>query len=100
MEKRSGIVIATVLDDQLSPGPQKVLWNGRTWTGALAFTVGAVILHQSGDHLDVGKLHGNSDLSDPLDRDFDYVKEFPYFRDQVLPRLERLGLRVPFKGLD
>jgi flagellar hook assembly protein FlgD len=38
VEKRSGIVIATVLDDQLSPGPQKVLWNGRTWTGALAFT--------------------------------------------------------------
>jgi flagellar hook assembly protein FlgD len=38
VEKRSGIVIATVLDDQLSPGPQKVLWNGRTWTGTLAFT--------------------------------------------------------------
>jgi flagellar hook assembly protein FlgD len=44
VEKRSGIVIATVLDDQLSPGPQKVLWNGRTWTGALAFT-GAYQLH-------------------------------------------------------
>ena len=38
VEKRSGIVIATVLDDQLTPGPQKVLWNGRTWTGSLAFT--------------------------------------------------------------
>ena len=24
-----------------------------------------------------------------------YVKEFPYFRDEVLPRLERLGLRQP-----
>lgn len=24
-----------------------------------------------------------------------YVDEFPYFRDEVLPRLERLGLRVP-----
>jgi hypothetical protein len=38
VEKRSGIVIATVLDDELTPGPQKVLWNGRTWTGALAFS--------------------------------------------------------------
>jgi catalase-peroxidase len=28
------------------------------------------------DHLDVGKLHGNSTLSDPLDADFDYAKEF------------------------
>jgi flagellar hook assembly protein FlgD len=44
VEKRSGIVIATVLDDQLAPGPQKVLWNGRTWTGSLAFT-GAYQLH-------------------------------------------------------
>lgn len=25
----------------------------------------------------------------------DYVKEFPYFRDEVLPRLERMGLRMP-----
>src|SRR5260370_19710134 len=38
VETRSGIVIATVLDRQLGPGAQKVLWNGRTWTGALAFT--------------------------------------------------------------
>jgi flagellar hook assembly protein FlgD len=38
VEKRSGIVIATLLDQQLAPGTQKVLWNGRTWTGALAFT--------------------------------------------------------------
>ncbi len=28
----------------------------------------------------------------------DYVKEFPYFRDEVLPRLERKGLRRPFAG--
>lgn len=28
----------------------------------------------------------------------DYAKEFPYFRDEVLPRLERKGLRLPFKG--
>jgi alkanesulfonate monooxygenase SsuD/methylene tetrahydromethanopterin reductase-like flavin-dependent oxidoreductase (luciferase family) len=27
----------------------------------------------------------------------DYVKEFPYFRDEVLPRLERKGLREKFK---
>lgn len=25
----------------------------------------------------------------------DYAKEFPYFRDEVLPRLERMGLRKP-----
>ena len=25
----------------------------------------------------------------------DYVREFPYFRDEVLPRLERVGLRQP-----
>jgi len=24
----------------------------------------------------------------------DYVKEFPYFRDEVLPRLEKKGLRA------
>jgi alkanesulfonate monooxygenase SsuD/methylene tetrahydromethanopterin reductase-like flavin-dependent oxidoreductase (luciferase family) len=27
-----------------------------------------------------------------------YVDEFPYFRDEVLPRLERLGLRKPVKA--
>jgi len=26
----------------------------------------------------------------------DYAKEFPYFRDEVLPRLERKGLREPY----
>ena len=26
----------------------------------------------------------------------DYVREFPFFRDEVLPRLERKGLRQPF----
>jgi FMNH2-dependent dimethyl sulfone monooxygenase len=25
----------------------------------------------------------------------DYVKELPYFRDEVIPRLERMGLRQP-----
>ena len=37
IETRSGIVIATLLRAKLQPGPQKVLWNGRTGTGALAF---------------------------------------------------------------
>lgn len=27
----------------------------------------------------------------------DYAKEFPYFRDEVMPRLEKKGLRQPFK---
>ena len=44
VEKRSGIVVATLLDKPIQPGAQKVLWNGRTWTGALAFT-GAYQLH-------------------------------------------------------
>ena len=26
----------------------------------------------------------------------DYAEEFPYFRDEVIPRLERKGLRKPF----
>jgi flagellar hook assembly protein FlgD len=38
VEKRSGIVIATLLSKQLDPGSQKVLWNGRLWTGSLANT--------------------------------------------------------------
>ena len=28
----------------------------------------------------------------------DYVKEFPYFRDEVIPRLEKMGLRKKFKS--
>jgi hypothetical protein len=28
----------------------------------------------------------------------DYVKEFPYFRDEVIPRLEKKGLREKFNG--
>jgi FMNH2-dependent dimethyl sulfone monooxygenase len=28
----------------------------------------------------------------------DYVKEFPYFRDEVIPRLEKKGLREKFSG--
>ena len=38
VEKRSGIVIATLLSKQLDTGPQNVLWNGRLWTGSLATT--------------------------------------------------------------
>ncbi len=38
IETRTGIVIATLLDAKLQPGPQQLLWDGRTWTGALAFT--------------------------------------------------------------
>lgn len=30
----------------------------------------------------------------------DYVREFPYFRDEVLPRLEARGLREPFRPYD
>jgi hypothetical protein len=26
-----------------------------------------------------------------------YLDEFPFFRDEVLPRLERLGLREPVR---
>lgn len=29
----------------------------------------------------------------------DYVKELPFFRDEVIPRLERMGLRQPSKNL-
>jgi len=29
-----------------------------------------------------------------------YTRDFPYFRDEVLPRLERLGLRQPFSPVE
>jgi flagellar hook assembly protein FlgD len=44
VEKRSGIVVATLLDKPLQAGAQRALWNGRTATGALAFA-GAYQLH-------------------------------------------------------
>jgi len=44
VETRTGIVLATLLNKTLQPGAQKVLWNGRLWTGALAFT-GAYQVH-------------------------------------------------------
>jgi len=37
IETRSGVVIATLLNGKLQDGPQTVLWNGHTGTGALAF---------------------------------------------------------------
>ena len=38
IETRTGIVLATILNKQLQPGAQSVVWNGRLWTGGLAFT--------------------------------------------------------------
>jgi flagellar hook assembly protein FlgD len=35
IETRSGIVIATLLDEKLQPGAQQVLWNGLNGTGSL-----------------------------------------------------------------
>jgi flagellar hook assembly protein FlgD len=35
VETRAGIVIATLLDGKLQPGPQQVLWNGLNGTGSL-----------------------------------------------------------------
>ena len=44
IETRTGIVLATILNKQLQPGAQQAAWNGRLWTGALAFT-GAYQVH-------------------------------------------------------
>ena len=49
IETRTGIVIATLLDAKLQPGPQQVLWDGHTWTGALAFT-GAYQVHVTAEN--------------------------------------------------
>jgi len=38
IETRTGIVIATLADTKLQPGPQQVVWDGKTGTGSLAFT--------------------------------------------------------------
>jgi hypothetical protein len=37
IETRGGIVIRTLSSARLSPGPKRLLWNGRTASGALAF---------------------------------------------------------------
>ncbi len=44
IETRTGIVLATLADAQMQPGAQKVVWDGRLWTGSLAFT-GAYQVH-------------------------------------------------------
>ena len=50
----SGAVIATLLNRDLQPGPQSVTWDGRAWTGKLAFT-GAYDLRVTATN-DVGKV--------------------------------------------
>ena len=49
IETRTGIVIATLLDSKLQPGAQQVAWDGRTWTGSLAFT-GAYQVHVTAEN--------------------------------------------------
>jgi flagellar hook assembly protein FlgD len=44
VETRTGVVIATLLDSKLQPGPQQVVWDGKAATGSLAFT-GAYQVH-------------------------------------------------------
>jgi Phosphodiester glycosidase/FlgD Ig-like domain len=44
VETRNGIVLATIQNKQLQPGAQKALWDGRLWTGSLAFS-GAYQVH-------------------------------------------------------
>ena len=44
VETRTGIVLATLVNKRLQPGAQSLPWNGRLWTGSLAFT-GAYQVH-------------------------------------------------------
>src|SRR5581483_11048961 len=44
VETRTGIVLATLADARMQPGAQSLPWNGRLWTGGLAFT-GAYQVH-------------------------------------------------------
>ena len=44
IETRTGIVLATLVNNRLQPGAQSLPWNGRLWTGSLAFT-GAYQVH-------------------------------------------------------
>ena len=44
IETRTGIVLATLVNKKLQPGAQSLPWNGRLWTGGLAFT-GAYQVH-------------------------------------------------------
>ena len=38
VETRTGIVLATLANARMQPGAQSLPWNGRLWTGGLAFT--------------------------------------------------------------
>jgi flagellar hook assembly protein FlgD len=44
IETRTGIVLATLVNKKLQPGAQSLPWDGRLWTGSLAFT-GAYQVH-------------------------------------------------------
>ena len=44
IETRTGIVMATLTNASLKPGAQQLVWDGRLWTGGLAFT-GAYQVH-------------------------------------------------------
>jgi hypothetical protein len=44
IETRTGVVMATLANASLKPGAQQLVWNGRLWTGSLAFT-GAYQVH-------------------------------------------------------
>ena len=44
IETRTGVVLATLANQRMQPGAQSLAWNGRLWTGALAFT-GAYQVH-------------------------------------------------------
>jgi Phosphodiester glycosidase/FlgD Ig-like domain len=44
VETRTGVVLATLANATMPPGAQQLAWNGRLWTGALAFT-GAYQVH-------------------------------------------------------
>ena len=44
VETRTGVVLATLANEKMQPGNQALIWNGRLWTGALAFT-GAYQVH-------------------------------------------------------
>src|SRR5579862_9120240 len=44
IETRTGVVVDTLVSKTLQPGAQAIPWNGRIWTGGLAFT-GAYQVH-------------------------------------------------------
>jgi flagellar hook assembly protein FlgD len=44
VETRTGVVLATLANEKMQPGSQALVWDGRLWTGSLAFT-GAYQVH-------------------------------------------------------